>query len=445
MMDSNFQKFEQFAKDVGIDPTTENGKHPPPGDTGHYDWEPSKEDEEYFEKARQKAREDDFARMQAEKKAQGGTVPQGGMDARPLLPMPSWIYYSNLEVDITKYLIGKGFLEPENFVVLIGASYAGKSTLTAQFSVHWAHGSSIFGIEIPRPLRIIFFQAEDSENKLISIAHLCRRLNLTPAQRELVDKNTAIVTLQGVQDAAAIAEMERHAEVFKPDIIVVNPLTSFLSKGVYDEASLNEFLRGKFPAMLRKLNCGGFAIHHPPKPAGKNQTDQTIYELQYSGAGMASITNACRGTLLLLPVDGDVFALCGGKGFYELGWKTDKVFIKRSVDEHGYWLWVPCDADQANEANEKREQRVGKQNGGGGKAKFVPYERILKIMKPEKLYSEEIMRELVKKEFDKGRDWTRDGLKEMTAQKRLIKSSQKNPKGQGFVFYRLPTVLDPAL
>jgi RecA-family ATPase len=131
---------------------------------------------------------------------------------------------------VSKYLIGKGFLEPSNFVVLIGASYAGKSTLTAQLSVLWAIGKPTFGIEIPRPLRTIFFQAEDSENKLISIGHLCRRLNLSPNQRNQVKENTAVVTL-------------------------------------------------------------------------------------YMGAGMASITNACRGTLLLLPVDGDVFALCGGNGF----------------------------------------------------------------------------------------------------------------------------------
>ena len=90
----------------------------------------------------------------------------------------------------------------------------------------------------------------------------------TTDERRLVAENTAIVTLQGVQDGEAIDEMERHAEVFGPDIIWVNPLTSFLSKGVYDEAGLNDFIRGSFPSILRKLGCGGFSIHHPPKPSG---------------------------------------------------------------------------------------------------------------------------------------------------------------------------------
>jgi hypothetical protein len=403
------------------------------GDNGaqddRYDWEPNKGDKEHFENAKKKAQEE----------AQRETA------ARPLLPMPSWIDYDEQEIDVAQFLLGNGFLEPANFWVLIGASYAGKSTLSAQMSILWAIGQSIFNIGIRRPLRTIFFQAEDSENKLRQIARICRRLNLTPEQRESVRKNTAIVTLQGVQDAAAIAEMERHAKAFgEPDIICVNPLTSFLSKGVYDEASLNDFLRGGFPAVLRKLKCGGELIHHPPKPSGKITSEQTIYEVQYTGAGMASITNACRGSLVLLPVDGDVFALCGGKGFCELGWTADKVYLRRSVDENGHWLWVPCESDQADEANENRAKRVGKQNGNGGKSKFVPYERILKIMNPAKKYSEEIMREMIKKEFDKGRDWTRNGLKEMTAQKKIVRSTEDNPKGGDFVFYHLPTKLEPS-
>jgi hypothetical protein len=366
-------------------------------------------------------------------------------EPKPLLPMRSWIYYSDLEVDVTKFLMGTGFLEPGNFVVLVGASYAGKSTLAAQLSVYWAMGSSCFSIKIPRPLRTIFFQAEDSENKLIKIGHLCRRLNLTAEQRAMVDANTAVVTLQGVQDLAAIAEMERHAAVFKPDIICVNPLTSFLSKGVYDEPSLNDFIRVWFPSILRKLNCGGLPIHHPPKPSGKNPNDQTIYEIQYMGAGMASITNACRGNLLLLPVDGDVFCLCGGKGFHELGWTEDRIYLRRSVDDNGDWLWLLCESDKAEAANERREKRVGKKDGGGnGPSKFIPYERLLKLMNPTRKYSRESVRELVKKEINRGKDWADDALKELTAQKKLVKSTVKNPEGGAFVFYQLPTVLEPA-
>jgi hypothetical protein len=365
-------------------------------------------------------------------------------EERPLLPMRSWIYYSDLEVDVTKFLMGSGFLEPENFVVLVGASYAGKSTLAAQLSVLWAMGSTCFSIKIQRPLRTIFFQAEDSENKLIRIGHLCRRLNLTAEQRAMIDANTAVVTLQGVQDLKAISEMERHAAEFKPDIICVNPLTSFLSKGVYDEPSLNDFIRGGFPSVLRRLNCGGLVIHHPPKPGGKNPNEQTIYEIQYMGAGMASITNACRGNLLLLPVDDDVFCLCGGKGFHELGWTEDRIYLRRSIDDNGDWLWLLCEQDKAEAANEKREKRISKKEGGDGRSKFVPYERILKLMDPTKKYSREAVHELVKKEIDHGRDWTNAALKELIAQKRLIRSTVKNPEGQPFVFYQLPTVMEPA-
>lgn len=363
----------------------------------------------------------------------------------PLKPMPSWIDYCEREVDIRKFLIGNGFLEPENFVGIIGASYAGKSTLSAQMSVRFAIGDPCFGVKVRKPLRSIFFQAEDSENKLIRISHLCRRMALTPGERQLVAKNTAVVTLQGVQDSDAIAEMERYAEVFKPDVIWVNPLTSFLSKGVYDEVGLNDFIRGSFPSILRKLGCGGVLIQHPPKPSGRNSNEQTIYELQYFGAGMAAITNASRGSLILLPVEGDVFALCGGKGFHELGWVTDRIYLRRSLDGEGNMLWEPCDPAQAQEANEKRDKRFGgKKDGSNGRQKFVPHERILKLFNPtDKLLPEKVF-ELVKKHIDRGTNWSKNAMKQMVHERRLVKTSVKHSRGQSEVFYHLPTILEPA-
>src|SRR5260370_22199534 len=159
---------------------------------------------------------------------------------------------------------------------------------------------------------------------------------------------------------------------------------------------------------------------------------------------MASITNACRGTLLLLPIDGDVFALCGGKGFHELGWPDDRVYLRRSVDEKGNWLWLPCDPDQASEANEKRNERIGKQNGKGNSAKFIPYDRILRLFKAtEKLPPEKVI-ELTKKHLERGENWAKAAMKEMVFERHLVKSIVKHPRGQPVVLYHLPTLLEPA-
>jgi hypothetical protein len=51
---------------------------------------------------------------------------------------------------------------------------------------------------------------------------------------------------------------------------------------------------------------------------------------------------------------------------------------------------------------------------------------------------------LAKKKLTKGRDWARDAMKQLVAEKKLAKSRQKNPEGQAFVFYHLPTPLEPA-
>jgi hypothetical protein len=163
------------------------------------------------------------------------------------------------------------------------------------------------------------------------------------------------------------------------------------------------------------------------------------------GAGMASITNACRGNLLLLPVDDDVFCLCGGKGFHELGWTEDRIYLRRSIDDNGDWLWLLCEQDKAEAANERREKRIGKKEGGGdGPSKFIPFERLLKLMSPTKKYSREAVRQLVKKEINRGKDWADGALKELTIQKKLIRSTEDNPEGGDYAFYQLPTVMEPA-
>ena len=164
--------------------------------------------------------------------ADNGSEAGGNAQESPLRPMPSWIDYGNLEVDPKQYLVGEGFLEIGSFIMLIGQSYAGKSTLVAQLSMNMAAGRSWLFFRIARPLRILIAQAEDTENKRRKMSKMYRRMGLTKEEIKLAAANTAVLTIRDLQDAQAIAEIERHAAVFKPDIIVINPMTSYLGGGV---------------------------------------------------------------------------------------------------------------------------------------------------------------------------------------------------------------------
>jgi hypothetical protein len=73
------------------------------------------------------------------------TLTENGSDPeppKPLRPMPSWVDYGNSEVDRRKYHVGEGFIEIGGFIMLIGPSYVGKSTLLTQISINLAIGRS---------------------------------------------------------------------------------------------------------------------------------------------------------------------------------------------------------------------------------------------------------------------------------------------------------------
>jgi hypothetical protein len=194
--------------------------------------------------------------------------------------------------------------------------------------------------------------------------------------------------------------------------------------------------------MLDRLKMSAIVVHHPPKPAvsDREPKDLTAFELQYGGAGMAALTNAPRGNMFLVYVDADVFKLSVGKGFEDLGTMEVTAYLRRSKDEKGTMLWERCESEKAEEANEKLLQRKSKKT----KDQFIPYDRLLKSFKPTQKYPPAKVIELAKKDLNKGENWAKNAMKQLVSEKKLAKTKEHNPEGQPFVFYHLPTLLEPA-
>jgi RecA-family ATPase len=365
-----------------------------------------------------------------------------GSNDKPLRPMPSWISYGKRNVDRSQYHVGEGFLEIGGFVMLIGPSYVGKSTLVTQISINAAIGRNWLFLKIHRPLKVLVVQAEDPENKLIKMGHMFKRMELSNEEVKLADQNTAVLTIRDLQDTNAVAEMDRHAASFKADVILINPMTSYLGGSVYKDEVINRFLRVELTPMLDRLKASAIVVHHPPKPivSDKEPKDLTAFELQYGGAGMAALTNAPRGNMFLVHVNGDVFKLSVGKGFEDLGTKETVVYLKRSRDESGIMLWQVSEQDQADEAIEKEVQRRAKNQ----RDRFIPYEKLLKSLKATEKYPPSKIVELAKKDLNKGKDWAKDAMRQLVTDEKLAKTEEHNPRGQPFVFYHLPTLLEPA-
>jgi RecA-family ATPase len=367
----------------------------------------------------------------------------GNAGEKPLRPMLSWIELGNREIDRSQYHIGEGFLEVGGFVMLIGQSYVGKSTLLAQISINAAVGKSWLFFNVQRPLRVLTVQAEDPENKLTKMGWMYKRMGLDDGQVKLASENTAVLTIRDLQDAGAIAEIERHAIAFKADVLCINPMTSYLGGSVYRDEIINRFLRTELVPMLDRLKMSAIVVHHPPKPiiSDKEQPkDLTAFEAQYGGAGMAALTNAPRGNMFLVHIDGEVFKLFVGKGFEDLGTKESVAFLRRSKDENDIMLWERCESEQAEEATEKLQQRKSKKV----RDRFISHERLLKSFRPAEKYPPAKVIELAKNDLNKGRDWAKEAMQLLVSEKKLAKTEEHNPKGQPFVLYHLPTALEPA-
>jgi RecA-family ATPase len=69
----------------------------------------------------------------------------------PLRQMLSWIDYGEREVNPSFYHVGEGFLEIGGFSMLVGQSYAGKSTLLTQISINGAIGRAWLFFNFTRP------------------------------------------------------------------------------------------------------------------------------------------------------------------------------------------------------------------------------------------------------------------------------------------------------
>jgi hypothetical protein len=334
---------------------------------------------------------------------------------RPLRPMLSWIDYGEREVDTSLYHMGDGFLEIGGISMLIGQSYVGKSTFITQWSIHAALGKDWLFFKFHRPLKILIVQAEDPQNKLVKMGQMYRRMGLTKDEIDLARINTRVLTVRGLTGREAIAEMERHVEVVKPDVVVMNPLSSFCPS-VYKDEEINHFLRVLFTGMLDRQSCSGIVLAHPPKPIfEKEPREVTQFELQYGAAGMAAITNVARSNMFLTHVNDDIFRLTVGKGFDDLGTPESAADLRRSKDENGIMLWEQCESEEAEEANEKQTQRKSRKQQG----KVAKYEDLLKKFKPTDKFSKEKMYEL----SPRGRDWTNDALKELEGSSRLMSFS----------------------
>jgi hypothetical protein len=291
--------------------------------------------------------------------------------ARRAMRGASIVTYAERKIDNSKSLLGNRWLSIEQGAFVIAPSGHGKSTLVIQAAACWSCGLPAFVIFPGRPLRILIIQSEDDDNDIIEMAWLIDRLNLTPAQRELVHQNTYIEWVNDATGPQFFQMADDLLDAFSPvDILIINPYSAYQGGDMKDERINNDFLRRDLSALMAKHKCATLPIHHTTKTNYQKTKDFNWYDWMYNMAGSAALTNWARGVLIMVPstVPG-VYRFIAAKRFEKIGWRDREKWYAHSI-ENDKFLWVPATQDQINAAGGNPAQKYAKVDKAEG-LKFI--------------------------------------------------------------------------
>ncbi|HMP33276.1 MAG TPA: AAA family ATPase [Kiritimatiellia bacterium] len=266
----------------------------------------------------------------------------------------SWTEIAFSTVNEGETLLGNRYLCKAGAMLLIGPSGVGKSSASCQQDMQWALGREAFGIRPSRPLRIMTIQAENDDGDQIEMAQgVMKGLKLTSEDMDQIDANTHTRTSFNVSDKF-LEELEAEVEAWKPDIVRVDPLNSYLGTDPKDVKAVNEFCRQGVSPLLFNHGCAAIFVHHTPKTNFRESTGKwSTVDWAYAGGGAADLTNWARAVLVVDPVNIDegIYRFIAAKRGRRIGWKneagesvTERFF--RYAREPGLIYWEEADAPE---------------------------------------------------------------------------------------------------
>lgn len=229
-------------------------------------------------------------------------------------------------VEIRKYnpaadtatIVGNNYLRKGGSCLLVGPSGIGKSSLGMQFAIQWSLGRDCFGIQPVKPLKVLMIQAENDIADLHDM-HM-GILNATgiiedPDLCAILDKN--FVCNHNVADTGNkfIVSLQRLIDHHEPDLVIVDPLLSFIGDDISKQEVVGRFCRNWLNPMLSGSQVSFMAIHHTGKPPAQvpgqksKKPVKTLSEWAYLGIGSSELTNWARAIQILNPVGNYQFEL----------------------------------------------------------------------------------------------------------------------------------------
>jgi hypothetical protein len=167
-----------------------------------------------------------------------------------------------------------GYLLRGSVTAIVGPGGISKSSLMLTWAVHLAHGIPCHRMAPLGSFRVMIYNVEDdSDEQRRRLSAILGRLGKTP--RDIAGKIARIGpestgTLidrgeSGIQvDTAAMQELERHIEDFRPDVLILDPLAELHTSEENDNTALRGVV-ARFRALAARHNIAVVLLHHTRK------------------------------------------------------------------------------------------------------------------------------------------------------------------------------------
>ena len=229
-------------------------------------------------------------------------------------------------------LLGNRYLSRGDGAIMVSTSGMGKSSLSIQAAMTWALGRKLFnGFDPRRPLKSLVCQSEDGDGDIAEIQlSMVHAMQLTETQQTQVGDNVRILTDRVHRGLSFVQELKRQIALFKPDLVIINPLLAFIDGDLNSAEDAGRFLREQLNSLNEPAQFAYIIVHHTSKPP-KEKTERRWNEVMYDMAGSGDLTNWARAIISLRPCDEE------GRFELSLAKRGRRAGVTRSIPQGAGW------------------------------------------------------------------------------------------------------------
>jgi hypothetical protein len=243
-------------------------------------------------------------------------------------------------------------------LLISGPTGIGKSSFATQAVITWCLGRSLFGISTAGKLRVLVIESENNRGDLaIAFQDCCDRMKLTDSEIMELKERLTFVRQCSLTGPAFVHELRRLIRKHRPDIVLIDPLFSYLGGDASSQEVMSKFLRNQLQPILNETGVILVVIHHTSKPP-KDAVNTPNEGFAHRSFGSVELLNWAREIVTFVPRKWDqrIFSLEFRKrsrqaGISDLnGQPTYELFLKHSTDGV---VWESCNQDDIQELTEK--------------------------------------------------------------------------------------------